>query len=80
MSDVYGGAPGSAPVEIVTVTVRRRTIRRRQRKEIMDDLLTDMDNISTRIDNARTKQEKKAYENLYDIVSGAYNKLVDSEV
>lgn len=61
-------------------TIRRRTLRRRQRTEILTDYRQDMQTVQKLIDSAVTPKELRAYEVLYGILYTAYCEVIDSEV
>lgn len=60
--------------------VKKRTLRRRQRAEILEDLLHDIDIIETRRDACTTKSGYAAYEVLHSILYASYCDVVESEV
>lgn len=62
------------------IVIRKRTLRRQQRTEILNDLLHDIDIIETKRDACKTKVGYAAYERLHEILYANYCTLVDSEV
>lgn len=63
-----------------TTKVRNRTLRRRQKNELIKDLEADLAIIEVRRSNAITTKQYQAFDNLYEVVYGAYISLVSSEV
>lgn len=63
-----------------TTKVRNRTLRRRQKNELIKDLEKDLAIIEIKRSSAITTKQYQAYDNLYEVVYGAYISLVSSEV
>lgn len=61
-------------------TVRNRTLRRRQKNELISDLAKDLDTVDRLRVKAITPKEVIAYEVLYDIIYVNYVTVLSSEV
>lgn len=57
-----------------------RSLRRRQKRMLLDDLVSDLAIVQDRIDKANSPHELKAMENLHAILYNSYCELMDSEV
>lgn len=60
--------------------IRHRTLRRRQRKELIAEYRADMDRVQTHIGATTNKLKIKGLTNLYNILYRGYCELIDSEV
>ena len=60
--------------------VRNRTLRRRQRNDIIKDYATDLDTIERLQAQAITPKQVAAYDVLHKIVYSAYIEVLSSEV
>lgn len=67
-------------MEVQTVCVKKRTLRRKQRALIIKDYLHDMEIVENLLINATTPLAEFAYQRLSDILYKGYCELVDSEV
>lgn len=63
-----------------TLVVRNRTLRRRQKTELIKELEADLLIIDRQRMLAISPKQVAAYDNLYEIVYGAYLSLISSEV
>ena len=66
-----------------TKTPSHRTLRRQQRKELIADLLHDIDVVERRLVAAEatgTKKEILAFQTLFDVLYTSYCDVINSEV
>lgn len=61
-------------------TVRNRTLRRRQKTEIINDLAQDLDTVDKLRVAAITPKEVIAYDTLYELIYANYVAVLSSEV
>lgn len=67
-------------METKIIIVRNRTLRRRQKAELIKELEADLAIIDARLIRAISPREVIAYTKLYDAVYGAYLSAISSEV